>query len=97
MQALSLDSPLHIWSPRFREIWEDRLQNCIAVLVDVDNRDDARTNQAYVAMASGEAEQFFAELGCPQLYVKLSHRCDIHQVAQLNAPWIHLGSYGAIR
>ena len=93
MQALSMDSPLHLWSPRFRETWEGQLQNRIAVWVDVDNRDDARTNQAYVSMVSGEAEQFFTEMGCPELYVKLSHRCDIHQVAQLNAPWISMWAH----
>ena len=98
MQALSMDSPLHIWSPRFREIWEDRLQNCIAVCVDVDNRDDARTNQAYVAMVLGEAEQLFAEKG---FYVKLSHRCDIHQAVQLSAlripMWAHMEQSGRIQ
>jgi hypothetical protein len=57
LQALSLDSPLHIWSPRFRKIRESHLKNGTAVWVDVDNRDDARSNQAYVAMASGEAEK----------------------------------------
>ena len=84
MQALSMDSPLHIWSPRFREVWESRLKHGIAVLVDVDNRDDARTNQAYVAMVAGEAERFFAEAGRAAFYIKFSHRCDIHQVVQLS-------------
>ena len=86
LQALSLDSPLHIWSPRLREIWESHLKNGTAVWVDVDNRDDARTNQAYVAMASGEADKFFTAAGCPHRYVKLSHRCDIHQASSLVHP-----------
>ena len=86
MQALSMDSPLHIWSPRFREIWESHLKDGIAVFVDVDNRDDARTNQAYVAMASGEAEKFFAEADRASFYVKFSHRCDIHQAIRLSEP-----------
>ena len=69
-----------------------------SVCVDVDNRDDARTNQAYVAMVLGEAEQLFAEKG---FYVKLSHRCDIHQAVQLSAlripMWAHMEQSGRIQ
>ena len=85
MQALSSDWPLHVWSLQFPEIWDRYLRHGVAVWVDVDNRDDARTNQAYVAQASGAAEKFFHEAGCPDRYVKLSHRCDIHQASRLSS------------
>ena len=79
LKALSSGWPLHVASEEFQRLWDTYLREGTAVLVDVDNRDDAPNNRSYVDQAAGEAQRFFDEQGCPHRQVRHSHRCDIHQ------------------